>query len=249
MSSEYNHKLKTQFNNAKLVSQKIYYKDLYERIAGNFLASDKILEIGAGAGISSIFLPQYLVERTDYLSWDEDVYVRGGIDAENLPYTDEQYDIVFGVDVLHHLNSPVLALQEITRVLKKDGRAFFIEPYVSPVSYLVYKLFHDEKTTYRFNLMQKFHATSPQEGDQGVAKALFCNKNGRKILATNLPKLHIYKREYLHPMSFFATGGLTKPIRTGSKLIKVLLKLECYIPKFVLKHISSRIYVELRIKE
>ena len=177
------------------------------------------------------------------------MYVRGGIDAENLPYMDEQYDIVFGVDVLHHLNSPVLALQEIARVLKKDGRAFFIEPYVSPVSYLVYKLFHDEKTTYRFNLMQKFHTTAPQEGDQGVAKALFCNKNGIKILATNLPRLHICKREYLHPMSFFATGGLTKPIRTGSKLIKMLLKLECYIPKFILKHISSRIYVELRIKE
>lgn len=249
MLSEYNQKLKTQFNNAKLVSQEIYYKDLYGRIAANFLASDKILEIGAGAGISSIFLPQYLVDRTDFLSWDEDVYVRGGIDAENLPYMDEQYDIVFGVDVLHHLNSPFLALQEIARVLKKDGRAIFIEPYVSPISYLVYKLFHDEKTTFRFNLMQKFHATAPQEGDQGVAKALFCNEKGIKILATNLPRLHVYKREYLHPMSFFATGGLTKPIRTGSKLIKVLLKLECFIPEFILKYISSRIYIELKIKQ
>lgn len=249
MLSEYNQKLKTQFNNAKLVSQEIYYKDLYGRIAANFLSSDKILEIGAGAGISSIFLPQYLVDRTDFLSWDEDVYVRGGIDAENLPYMDEQYDIVFGVDVLHHLNSPFLALQEIARVLKKDGRAIFIEPYVSPISYLVYKLFHDEKTTFRFNLMQKFHATAPQEGDQGVAKALFCNEKGIKILATNLPRLHVYKREYLHPMSFFATGGLTKPIRTGSKLIKVLLKLECFIPEFILKYISSRIYIELKIKQ
>jgi SAM-dependent methyltransferase len=249
MSSEYNEKLKIQFNNAKLASQKIYYGDLYGRIARNFLASDKILEIGAGAGISSIFLPQYLVERTDYLSWDEEVYVRGGIDAENLPYMDEQYDIVFGVDVLHHLNSPVLALKEIARVLKKDGRAIFIEPYVSPVSYLVYKLFHDEKTTYRFNLMQEFHATAPQDGDQGVAKALFCNNQGKKVLATNIPRIHIYKREYLHPMSFFATGGLTKPIRTGSKLIKVLLKLECYIPEFILKYVSSRIYVELKIKQ
>jgi len=78
MLSDYNQKLKTQFNNAKLASQKIYYEDLYGRIARNFLASDKILEIGAGAGVSSIFLPQYLVERTDYLSWDEEVYVRGG---------------------------------------------------------------------------------------------------------------------------------------------------------------------------
>lgn len=249
MSSEYNQKLKTQFNNAKLVSQKIYYKDLYERIQVNFRASDKILEIGAGAGISSIFLPQHVIERTDYLSWDKDVYVRGGIDAENLPFLDEQYDIVFGVDVLHHLNSPVLALQEIARVLKKEGRAIFIEPYVSPVSYLVYKLFHDEKTTYKFNLMQKFHSTAPQEGDQGVAKALFCNKNGKKILATNLLRLHIHKIDYLHPVSFFATGGLTRPIRTGSKLIKVLLKLESFIPKLILKFISSRIYIELRVKQ
>jgi ubiquinone/menaquinone biosynthesis C-methylase UbiE len=248
MSSEYNQKLKNQFNNANLASQKIYYTDLYGKLARNFLTSDKILEIGAGAGISSIFLAQYLVERTDYLSWDEDVYVRGGIDAENLPYMDKQFDVVFGVDVLHHLNSPVLALKEISRVLKENGRAIFIEPYVSPMSYFVYKLFHDEKTTYRFNLMQEFRATAPQEGDQGVAKALFCNKKGKKILADTLPRLHIYKKEYLHPLSFFATGGLTKPFRIKGKLIKVLLKLESYIPEFILKLISSRIYIELNIK-
>jgi SAM-dependent methyltransferase len=245
MAFNYNQKLKNQFNNAKLTSQKTYYQDLYGRIANNIVDSDKILEIGAGAGISSIFLPQYSVTRTDYLSWDKNVEVIGGINAENLPYANGQFDVVFSVDVLHHLNSPISAIEEISRVLKEGGRAIFIEPYVSPLSYIVYKLFHEENTTYRFDLSKNHHALDPQEGDQGVARALFCTKIGKRMLVSRITKTHSCKVKYLHPFSFFATGGLTKPINTGTILLRILLKVETYIPEFVLKHISSRIYVEL----
>ena len=249
MRNDYNHKLKSQFNNAKLISQKIYYQNLYSKISDCFKQSDKILEIGAGAGISQIFLSTWSIDRTDFLSWDDEVSVKGGINAENLPFENDSYDIVFGVDILHHLNSPVVALNEVSRVLRKGGLAVFIEPYVSPFSYGVYKLFHDEQTSYRYNLQQTFETFDPREGDQGLAKALFCNKSGKKLISEEVTAVSNIEIDYMHPFSFFATGGLTKPINTGNMLIKVLLKIESYMPLFLLKVLGSRIRIVIKFKQ
>jgi SAM-dependent methyltransferase len=47
--------------------------------------------------------------------------------AEKLNYEDNRFDIVLGVAILHHLDLDV-ATKEIKRVLKKGGKAYFLEP-------------------------------------------------------------------------------------------------------------------------
>jgi SAM-dependent methyltransferase len=47
--------------------------------------------------------------------------------AHELPLADESVDVVFGISILHHLDIE-LASAEIFRVLKKGGRAIFLEP-------------------------------------------------------------------------------------------------------------------------
>lgn len=47
--------------------------------------------------------------------------------AENLDYPDNTFDFVVGNSILHHVDL-TLATQEISRVLKKGGRAIFLEP-------------------------------------------------------------------------------------------------------------------------
>ena len=49
------------------------------------------------------------------------------MNAEALQFPDAYFDVVFGSGILHHLDLKV-ALAEIRRVLKVDGRAFFFEP-------------------------------------------------------------------------------------------------------------------------
>ena len=245
----YEDKLQQQFKNAQLETHQIYFKNLYGQISKKLRSTDKILEIGAGAGISSLFINRLHVDRTDWLSWEENELVKGGIDAENLPYPDSFYDAVIGVDVLHHLNSPVKALQEIDRVLKNGGRAYFIEPYVSPVSFIVYKIFHEEETSFKYNLFKAQNKTESYEGDQGVAKALFCTKTGQKLLNEKVKHLQNLEMQFLHPISFYLTGGLTNPINTGKKLITLLLRIETFIPKHILKMTASRMYVEFVAKK
>ncbi|HMS41268.1 MAG TPA: class I SAM-dependent methyltransferase, partial [Pyrinomonadaceae bacterium] len=47
--------------------------------------------------------------------------------AHELPLEDESVDVVFGMAILHHLDLK-LASDEVFRVLKKGGRAIFLEP-------------------------------------------------------------------------------------------------------------------------
>ena len=48
-------------------------------------------------------------------------------DAEAMTFEDSSYDVIIGTGILHHLNLNK-AMTEITRVLKPDGKAIFIEP-------------------------------------------------------------------------------------------------------------------------
>jgi SAM-dependent methyltransferase len=247
MSNDYRIKLRQQTANSNSITQKTYYKNLYGYLYSIIKSGKEILEIGAGAGISKNFLTNLEILRTDYLDWEQSSEISSRIDAENLPYIDGSFDFVFGVDMIHHLNRPYIALSECIRVTKPGGKIIFIEPYVSFFSYPIYKLFHEENTTFRYNF--EFHGmnSDPQEGDQGIGKAMFVNvKNLQKLLKEYKNIIDI-KLKLIDPFSFFATGGLTKPIKTGERLIKFLLLLEKLIPSQLMKILASRMIIIISV--
>ena len=51
--------------------------------------------------------------------------------AEKLPFADESFDVVAGIDILHHVDIPQ-AILEVRRVLKNNGIAIFREPIEVP---------------------------------------------------------------------------------------------------------------------
>ncbi len=62
------------------------------------------------------------------------------MDAHSMDFRPESYDVVFGGGVLHHLDLDI-ALLEIRRVLKPDGKFVFWEPLgINPVSKIIRKL-------------------------------------------------------------------------------------------------------------
>lgn len=52
--------------------------------------------------------------------------------AEKLDLEDESFDLVVGIDILHHVDIPS-SLNEVKRVLKKGGKAIFREPIEVPL--------------------------------------------------------------------------------------------------------------------
>jgi SAM-dependent methyltransferase len=48
--------------------------------------------------------------------------------AESLPYANNSFDLVTGLDVVEHLDDDLAGLREMRRVLRRDGRALLFVP-------------------------------------------------------------------------------------------------------------------------
>jgi len=88
-----------------------------------------------GARVSAIDISTEAVEMTRERNkeFSERVDVQQ-MDVSNLLYSDESFDLVAGIWILHHLDI-MKAAKEIGRVLKPGGKAVFIEPLAhNPIS-------------------------------------------------------------------------------------------------------------------
>jgi len=108
----------------------------------------KILDVGCGGGFLSNFLAaeDYHVFGVDlseeslkvaqkYDRTKTATYVKAN--AENLPYTDESFDVVTAMDFLEHVENPQQIIDEISRVLKPGGVFFFHTFNRNLISWLV----------------------------------------------------------------------------------------------------------------
>jgi ubiquinone/menaquinone biosynthesis C-methylase UbiE len=123
------------------------YWHLFALVKERFKPGSRLLDFGCGCGDNSSIFAHigYQVEGFDISEGNLDVarqlVEKEGLTnqvhfsvqaAESLNYPDAQFDVVAGVDILHHVDiSPALA--ECHRVLRDRGVAFFIEPLSNPL--------------------------------------------------------------------------------------------------------------------
>jgi len=115
-------------------------KALFNDIVTNINPENNILEIGCGtntiskkiinmgANITIIDISEKAIEIAEEQFREESANINCVVmDAENLKFNDNSFDLVYGSGILHHL-SIEKAIIEIKRVLKKGGKAVFYEP-------------------------------------------------------------------------------------------------------------------------
>jgi SAM-dependent methyltransferase len=108
--------------------------------------ASRVLEVGAGPG----FLEEAARERRADLRWtSSDLHPSPwndlAADAGRLPLASGAVDAVMGLDVLHHLADPAAHFREAARVLRPEGRIALVEPWITPLSWVVYRFFHHEE--------------------------------------------------------------------------------------------------------
>lgn len=246
----YEDQLKHQVENAKTPTAKEFLAGLYSELTKEIEISGEYLEIGAGAGISSIFLDRYNVTRTDILPWGNGLVV-GGVNAEEIPYEDGVFDGVFGMDMLHHMEFPLRVINECMRVTKAKGKIIFIEPYVSVLSFGIYRMFHTEKTSIWKRISPKSPAigSRPEDGDQRICQSIFLSRHGLRHLHHETSRSYTIENRFIHPLSFFSTGGLSRPLKTKPSTIRIIQKLEARLPNWLLRLTASRVVVILRLED
>jgi SAM-dependent methyltransferase len=119
----------------------VFYNDLI--MAFGQLDQKNILELGSGLGRFSIYLAKQgahvtgvdigadLVVSAKALAQVNQVdCIFDQCNVTRLPYPNDSFDIVFGISILHHLSPSDVALtmQEVARILRKNGIAIFVEP-------------------------------------------------------------------------------------------------------------------------
>ena len=132
------------------------------------------IELGSGPGFAREFIPG--IELTDLVRapWHD-----GEASAEALPFEAGSIGALVLFDVLHHVPSPRKFFDEAVRVLAPGGRIVMCEPYISPVSYPVYKLFHEEPLDMGADplaLHVADGARDPFDSNQGIPTLLFGRK-------------------------------------------------------------------------
>jgi len=98
------------------------------------------LELGSGPGFAKNVIPELELSDVVGAPW-----LQHELDAEQLPFEDGSLGALVLFDVLHHLPHPARFLAEAVRTLRPGGRVVMCEPYVSPVSYPVYRFIHEER--------------------------------------------------------------------------------------------------------
>ena len=148
----------------------------FDRLLQGLPKGARVLEAGAGPGL---FAPHARAARPDlrwialdliHAPWNDVI-----ADAQVLPFRDASFDAVVGVDFVHHLSTPLEFFREVARVLKPSGEVRVVEPWVSPFSFPIYRLFHQEGATLGLDParpFQKGDSKAPFEGDAGVTQSL-----------------------------------------------------------------------------
>ncbi len=197
------------------------YAEWYGRMA-RALGAGPTVELGSGPASLKEFSP-VLCTDVIWCPWLDAV-----VDAHELPFRDAAIGNLVLVDVLHHLDSPGAFFAEAARVLRPLGRVLLLEPYISPLSRLVYGLFHPEPVRFRADPLARPESGRRRRGrwnesNQAVATILFWRDLDRTLDRLRAFRLLFRWRTALlrYPLSGGFEGPTLLPLWASGPLARV----------------------------
>ena len=216
------------------------YSDLYQKIENVALAGDT-LEIGGGIGNFKIGSSRII--RSD-IQHSEGLDVVA--DAQTLPFDNEVFSNIVLFDVLHHLQCPLLFFAEAQRVLKPGGRVIMMEPGITPVSKLLYKMGHEEPVEMGWDMNDPCKVDAdkdPYDSNQAIPTILF--KRDPQLFLTAVKGFKINSSDWLSLFAYPLSGGFKSWSLLPCKWVRTILKIEERLLPFLGNFMAFRLMVVL----
>ena len=195
-------KHKETWKKKKILKQ--IYSEWYSWIVSDLSKTGgQTVELGAGSGNFKEYYPQTITSDIEPHDW-----LDMSFDAHAMPFDNGEIGNLVMVDVLHHLADPVGFFHEAWRALRPGGRIMMVEPYPSPFSSLVYKLFHPEP----FEFDTDYFAQQPDiqkkawDSNQAIPYLLFY-KNLKRFESEFKNKFVITKKKRFSFLLYPLSGG------------------------------------------
>lgn len=228
---------------------RICYREWYGLIRANLPARDlgPWVEIGSGPGLAKEFIPELVLTDIVQAPWHE----RQAL-AESLPFPASSVGALVLFDVLHHVAVPPHFFTEADRVLCPGGRIVLIEPYISPISYVIYGHFHEEPAILSADPLALTRAPSDEAKDpftsnQAIPTLLFCRDHRRRF-AQAFPNLVVTRLRRMAGLAYPATGGFNRRPFLPFPMWRALYSLERLLPEVAFRLFGFRMLVMIEKK-
>jgi SAM-dependent methyltransferase len=235
------HRRAWRSNEALRTLYRAWYERLREHLPARALGP--WIEIGSGPGFARELIPDLLLTDVVQAPWHD-----RRMSAETLPFGDGEVGALVLFDVLHHLAAPMTFFTEAARVLRPGGRILLCEPYISPVSYWVYRLFHEEPVDMAAEPLADTaeHAGAtvkdPFASNQATPTLIFSRSGGREF-ARLFPRLAMTRLELFAGFAYPASGGFSRSPLLPTLLWKALLAVEDRLPALAFRFLAFRMLV------
>jgi SAM-dependent methyltransferase len=197
------------------------YTSWYREISA-WLQPGLTVEVGGGTGNLKEFAPHVLCTDIVRLPWLDAL-----IDAQYLPFRSESVSNLVLFDVLHHLENVRYFFDEALRVLVPSGRLVIMDPYVSAVSWPVYRYLHPEPLDFThdpLSIVPPQPDRRPFDANQAVASIVF--ERSYERFRHMYPDFTTLAQERLAFFAYPLSGGFERPSLVPLWSIDALLRLE-----------------------
>lgn len=142
------------------------YSIWFDALLATVAPGSRVLEVGAGPG----FLSAHARARRPDLAWVASDVVEVPwndlvADGLELPVRRGAIDAILAMDLVHHLAQPAAFFREAARVLRPGGHVAVVEPWVTPLSFPIYRWLHQEGCTLSLDPWNPFGAADPRRKD------------------------------------------------------------------------------------
>ncbi len=216
------------------------YSDYYRRIVG-MCTSGRTLEIGGGSGNLKGLLNDVISTDIVPTSW-----LDAAADAQALPFADACFSNIVMVDVLHHIERPYRFISEARRVLRPGGRLVLLEPAITPVSWVFFKLFHPEPVRMDVDPLcdgPVDKGREPFDANQAIPTLIFGWHRSR--FDKTFPEFSVCHIERLSLLAYPLSGGFRRWCLIPKPAVDAVLALENLFAPLLGRVMAFRLFVVL----